>query len=1706
MADAPKTLKPTTLKFAHLHQHTAYSLLDGAARIKDLMHWVKEVSPDDPTVAMTDHGNMHGAVEFYKAAEKEGVKPILGFEAYVTAGSRFEKKRPSNKLDGGYFHLTLLAKNFKGYQNLCKLNSRGWLEGFYMKPRVDHELLREYSEGVIALSGCLGAQLPRNLLDVGADAGEEVLRQYLDIYGDNFFIELQNHVPTEAAEITDSLRDLTEQQTRLNPMLRELANKHGLGMIATNDGHYVKKDDAKAHEALLAIQTKTTLSDPKRFRFPCDEFYVKTPDEMARAIPEAEFPSALANSVTVADMCDVTLPIGPNRVYQMPELPIPAGRTLAEQLRVQTYEGLIERYEVITETLYRQYLSMTGEDKLGASGSLEATLDNLATAGELCQRQAKDAGTKYVSYAHLEKLKTEGSVSEEAMTILARAEYELGVIIAMGFPDYFLIVADFINWAKDQGIAVGPGRGSGAGSIVAFATRITDIDPLEFDLLFERFLNPDRVSMPDFDVDFSDSRRLEVVEYVRQKYGEEKVAQIATFGTMASKAAVRDAARVLEIPYADADAVSKLIPVVFGRSTPIKRAMDEVSEIKTLYDNGAKEFMDVAMNLEGLTRHASVHAAGVIIAREPVQELAPVFRSGDGPIVCQYDMGSIEELGFLKMDFLGLRTLTFIEAAIRIVKESRGLDLDLDELPAGDPKTFELLSRGEAAGVFQFEGPGMVDTLKKLKPTRIQDLIAVSALYRPGPMENIPTYIRRHHQLEEVDYTEQFPKAGVHLEPILEETYGIPVYQEQIMQIAQAVAGYSLGEADLLRRAMGKKKLEEMVKQREIFLSGAKEKGIPAGEANAIFDLLEKFANYGFNKCVVGATLIPDAQTGQLYTAAKLFERQHRPEVVSLQDDLNLTRSATAQVMQNGIKPVYTLVTSLGKEITATGNHPLRTLDGWKNLEDLRVGERIASPAQLPVQGQETWDTHKLITLGWTLSEGNTCHPSGVYLYSNNKTVVGDMVQAAAQFDNTVPTVKHRPERNHTYDVYLGTGQRGSASGGRSGARLWLETLGVVGQGATEKCVPKEVFRLKNDDLALLLGRYWSGDGFVFGQGNTTPYAATSSPKLAQQLQHLLLRFGIMSRSTKKMFAYKEERTGYTVHVLGRRSAERFVARIAPHIVGKDAQLACLREYLEHVPADLESVDTLPPEVKSWVQAAKEQSGLTWREVERQSGVCVKELYGAAKTHKKGFRRSTIRKLADFFGSEKLRQACSEDLFWERVVSVEAAGEAMTYDLEVARTHNFVANDLLVHNSHSAAYGVLSYQTAYLKAHYPVEFAAALLTVERGDSDKVAQYAADARRLGIDVLPPDINDSRSDFTPVGEVVRFGLYGIKNVGDGAVEHILEVRGKGKFKDLYDFCKRVDASLVNKRALEHLVKAGAFDKVGDRSTILANLEAAVKWGAAQRESASAGQFGLFGAEETKPPAVKVTPYTQLELLKFEKDALGLYISDHPMNAYPGLAEAASCTVAGLERCYQTLVDASRGDPRQHIVLAGLIQKVQKKATRSGGMMAFFELADETGSQEVVAFGRTYEDIADKLEEDVPAVLVTEASDKDGSVRLVVDRLIRWDERTVLPEVAIAEFRLEEVNETMLTDFRSHVDEYAGTTSLQLKVHSEQGTATYQTDALRVAKEHLDDLRLSCPWLRVSVTLDRDNLLRAAASRGNRFGRAAQETNTRPAEVPF
>ena len=1277
-------------RFAHLHQHTAYSLLDGAARISELIDWVKLTAPDRPAVAMTDHGNMHGAVEFYKAAAKAGVKPIIGFEAYVAPGSRFEKRRGSNKLDGGYYHLTLLAKDFKGYQNLCRLSSRAYLEGFYMKPRVDLEILREHSQGVIALSGCLGAQIPRAILDLGPDEGERLFKEHLDIFKENFFVELQNHG--------------LEEQLRLNPVLRQFADKYGVGLVATNDGHYVKRDDAHAHDVLLAIQTKAMVADEERMRFPCDEFYVKTPTEMAAVIPENEFPGAIDNTNAVADMVDLELPIGNKRVYQMPELKLPEGLTLADQLRVDTYRGAMLRYPELTEESLRAYLSSALQTPGYAAAStlptgtsveaagLDEVLLALARAGEASKLSEAeldaDASGDFrrkggYRYRHLEAFAAANgdTILAKALEVLERCEYELGIVISMGFADYYLIVADFINWAKSQGIAVGPGRGSGAGSIVAYCLRITNIDPLHFNLLFERFLNPERISMPDFDIDFSDVRRGEVIEYVREKYGDDRVAHIATFGTMASKAAVKDAARVLDIPYGESDKVSKLIPVVQGRSVKIEEALASVPELKQLYEAGANSYIDVAKSLEGLNRHASVHAAGVVIARDPIQDLAPVFRAGDGPVVVQYDMSSVEELGFVKMDFLGLRTLSFIEAAVRIVRESRGVELDPDDFPQDDPAVFELLSRGEAAGVFQFESAGMIDTLKKLKPKRIQDLIAVTALYRPGPMDNIPAFIRRHHGTEEVDYSD-FPVSEPLLKPILEETQGFPVYQEHVMEIVRAVAGYSLGQADIMRRAMGKKKVEEMERQRAIFTEGAKKNGVDATESKRIFDMLERFANYGFPR------------------------------------------------------------------------------------------------------------------------------------------------------------------------------------------------------------------------------------------------------------------------------------------------------------------------------------------------------------------------------------------------------------------------------------------------AHAAAYGVISYQTAYLKAHFPVEFAAALLTVERGDSDKVAHYIADGRHLGIEVLPPDINLSRADFTPVGEVVRFGLYGIKNVGEGAVDHILAAReSAGAFKDLFDFCCRIDSTVVNKRAVEYLVKAGAFDRLTEaaadgvlegRAAMLDGLETAIRYGNAAREREAQGQTSLFGdAVDVTPTLQKPQAIDELELLRHEKEALGVYISAHPMASYPGLSEAASCHVAKLDEHYRALSQSEPG--RVKLVLSGLIQNVVKRPTRKGSMMARFEIADESGSREVVAFSRRYEEIAHLLEEDKPAVLVVEVSDDGEGTRLVADRLIRWDlrksgdEAGTAPEVAVLRFDLEQVAKHQLLELRSMLDDFSGRTPVRLEVKADDGRYLYQVDGVKVDSEMLDELRGVCPWLSVGVTVDRQALLARKSPR--QFG--PRET---PVEVPF
>ena len=755
-------------RFVHLHVHSEYSLLDGACRIERLVEKVKALG--QPAVAITDHGVMYGAIEFYHAAKKAGVKPIIGCEVYVAPRTRFDKQ---HRVDSSPYHMVLLCENEEGYQNLIKLVSAAYIEGFYNKPRVDNELLRQHHRGLICLSACLAGRIPRMLSAGDYAAAEQAVREYVDIFGkDNFFIELQNHG--------------IEEQKRILPQLIKLARENEVGLVATNDAHYINREDSSNQSILVCIQTGRTVNDPSDLEFQTDQFYIKSLEEMRQAIPDVD--EAFENTVRIAERCNLEFEFGKTK---LPYFAAPNGEDNLAYFRRMSYEGMHRLY---------------GEDP--------------------------------------------------APSVIERLEYELGVIAQMGYVDYYLIVHDFIAYAKSRGIPVGPGRGSGAGSLAAYCIGITGIDPIRYNLLFERFLNPERVSMPDFDIDFCYVRRQEVIDYVVQKYGSDHVAQIITFGTMAARAAVRDVGRALALGYQNVDAVAKMIPNELGMT--IDKALSAVPELKKSYesDENIRQLIDVSRALEGMPRHASTHAAGVVITREPADTYVPLQKNDDA-IVTQYPMTTLEELGLLKMDFLGLRNLTVIHDAEEMIRRTVP-GFDMESIPMDDAATFKMLGEGHAFGVFQFESAGMRNVITQLGPESIEDLIAVISLYRPGPMESIPRYIRNRHNPRLVTY--KTPE----LRPILEVTYGCIVYQEQVMQICRQLAGYSYGRADLVRRAMAKKKHDVMEKERESFLDGAEQNGIDRKIANEIFDEMSSFASYAFNKSHAAAYAVLAYRTAYL--------------------------------------------------------------------------------------------------------------------------------------------------------------------------------------------------------------------------------------------------------------------------------------------------------------------------------------------------------------------------------------------------------------------------------------------------------------------------------------------------------------------------------------------------------------------------------------------------------------------------------------------------------------------------------------------------------------------------------------------------------------------------------------------------------------------------------------------------------------------------
>lgn len=770
-----------TVDFAHLHVHTQYSLLDGAIRIPDLLAKCKEYGMT--SVAMTDHGAMYGALEFYLKAKAKGIKPIVGCEFYIAPGHRTERNATAPTKA---YHIVLLAMNYKGYQNLMRLAGIAQFEGFYSRPRIDMEVLEEYNDGLICLSACLHGEVPWLVVHKGLDAAREKAKLFQDIFGDRFYLEIQeNSIP--------------EQRTA-NDGLIKISKELGIKLVATNDCHYLNQEDAHAHEVLLCIQTGKTINDPKHFSFSSDTFYFKTPEEMEASFKA--YPEALANTIEVSDRCNLEINLDD---YHFPEFPVPEGETLETMFIEACWDGLKDRF---------------------------AAMRVAGTFNKEVEEQYKK-----------------------------RMEYELGIINSMGFPGYFLIVADFINWAIDHEIPVGPGRGSGAGSLAAYAMRITNIDPIPYGLIFERFLNPERVSMPDFDIDFCQDRRGEVIDYVRHKYGgAAHVAQIITFGSMKAKGAIRDVGRALDIPFSEVDKIAKLIPDALKMT--IDKAIDEEPRIADAANKDPRiaELIKVAQTLEGLARHTSTHAAGVVVSPKPMVEYLPTCKGKEGETLTQYDMKHTEMTGLIKFDFLGLKTLTVIDYALKHIKADIGTDLDIDALPMDDIKTFELLCSGDALGVFQLESSGMRELLVKMAPEQFSDLIALVALYRPGPLDSgmVDDFVETKHGRSTANYP--LPQ----LKPVLEETYGVIVYQEQVMKIASILADYSLGDADILRRAMGKKIVEVMDEEKLKFMAGAKKKEIDPKKAEYVFDLMAKFAGYGFNKSHSAAYALISYQTAYL--------------------------------------------------------------------------------------------------------------------------------------------------------------------------------------------------------------------------------------------------------------------------------------------------------------------------------------------------------------------------------------------------------------------------------------------------------------------------------------------------------------------------------------------------------------------------------------------------------------------------------------------------------------------------------------------------------------------------------------------------------------------------------------------------------------------------------------------------------------------------
>jgi DNA polymerase-3 subunit alpha len=1523
--------------FTHLHVHTEYSMLDGAARLDELV--AAAAADGQPALGITDHGNMYGILDFYRACKDQGVKPILGTEAYMAHDHRTERIAARGKMDdsggegeGGkkpWYHLTLLAESEVGYKNLIQLASRSFMEGYYRKPKIDWELLEEHSEGLIATTGCLGghvlqAMVPKAIMDPDKqqadplsederfDNAVKLAGRLQDIFGrDNLFVELQDHgIPA---------------QQWSNPRLAQLAKAIRAPLLATNDSHYVHREDARSHDALLCVQTNSLVSDKNRFKFHGDDHYLKSAEEMRYLF--RELPTACDNTLWVAERCEVEIEFGKP---QLPNFPLPPGfATDDDYLRHLVFEGAKKRW---------------GD-----------TLDDKVTD---------------------------------------RLLFELKVIGDMGFSSYFLITWDLIKHARDNEIRVGPGRGSAAGCAVAYTLWITDLDPIKYDLLFERFLNPSRISMPDIDMDFDTRYRDEMIRYAAERYGRENVAQIITFGTIKARQAVRDAARVLGHDYGTGDRIAKAMPpLIMGRDTPLYACLEEhpkyvdgykmATEIREMYssDPTSKEVIDVAKGLEGLRRSDGIHAAAVVITKEPLTTYLPIQRKPEpgkpieeAPVVTQYEMHGVEDLGLLKMDFLGLRNLDIISDTLDLIQMTRGDMPDIDHVDLEDEKTYDLLRAGQTVGVFQLESPPMRALMRSLSPDTFEDVAALVALYRPGPMAaNMHNdYADRKNGRKEIEYLH--PDA----EEILGSTYGLMIYQESVMRIAQKFAGYSLAEADNLRKAC-----------------------LPAG-----------------TKMLTTRGYVPIEKVMSL--------KDRRVQTID-QTTATTRHEEVEDVWSVGMKPVYRLTTSTGYVIEATDNHPFLVEDDWKELKDIRPGDLVAVAGRTSTQGGSSCPIHHVELAALLISGGYTPDPDGPY-------------GGNAHFCNTDPHLLERfriayedffgVEHRRTYEIDGVTQLKLS----RDELRQLGPVIGSYGL-AGDKAIPSWIVNASLTQVERFLGLYFCCDGWADASG---VHYGTKSLPVARSLKRMLLRCGIVSNILHRDIHGRGRH--YTVSVADRNEAKRFGLLIEPHLTYEKLTKVERHLYDWESRGSATNIGIPSSFLRQELERRAQVTGRSKRDLGVDSG---------GYTSVRVLHPNTLNGL---LYSERLEDLRTGDLRWDTVVSVEYVGEEECFDFRMANADRpyAVVEDFLVHNcgkkirelivkerqkfeegceangygrelgkewfdiiepfadyafnkSHSYGYGFIAYQIAYLKANYPAEYMSALLTSVKSNLDKAAVYLAECRAMEIPVTVADVNRSLVDFAPElrrgedggidGAEIVFGMSAVRGVGTGHCELIIAEReANGAYADFYDFCERVDLGVLNKKTVEALIKAGAFDSVGHpRQGLLMVFESIIDRTIARRKEAEAGVMSLFdsmGGESVRTSGgggfgfdereeIPDVEFPKAQKLAFEKEMLGLYVSDHPLfGAEDFLARRTEVGLDALAECEDGAIKT----------VGGVITNLQRKWTKKGDLMGVFVLEDLKSNIETMVFPRTMTEHGHKLEDDAIVLVKARIDKRDDTPKLI------------------------------------------------------------------------------------------------------------------------